>query len=69
MEIPKILRMEAARSSMLHVITAGLPTVVAYHVFDWIAVVAESLLDTILDEDEQELSQLQTKSKRLLQGV
>jgi uncharacterized hydantoinase/oxoprolinase family protein len=52
----QILRQETAEYGLGHVLTAGLPTVLAYHAADWVAFYAERLLDDIFGEDEEKIS-------------
>jgi len=52
----QILKQETAEYGLCHVITAGLPTVLAYHAADWAAFYAERLLDDVFGEDEEKMS-------------
>jgi hypothetical protein len=41
---------------MPRLVWSGLPTVVAYHVSDWIAFLAETVLDAVIDDDGEHIS-------------
>ncbi|TVY84777.1 hypothetical protein LSUE1_G001401 [Lachnellula suecica] len=65
----QILKRETAQYGLLHVIGSGLPTVVTYHVADWVAFLAETILDAIWWEDEDEFTPTQQLLKDSLQKV
>jgi hypothetical protein len=66
-----ILRQEISLRSTSNLFYAGLPTVVAYHVSDWVAFFIETMVDAVLDEydEEQELPQKYLPVKRFCQGM
>ena len=48
-----ILRQETAVRSFPNLFYAGLPSVVAYHISDWVGFIADTLIDDIFDEDDK----------------
>lgn len=62
-----IIRGEVHTYGIPHMILSGLPTVIAYHVSDYVGFFAETILDTVLDEEGDTLSSAELYLKRKLQ--
>lgn len=63
----EIIRREKAASSITHLLFAGIPTVVAYHLSDWVAFFLETVLEAVMDTDEAAVSKIQTEIRSALQ--
>ena len=48
-----IIRQETAATSFPNLVYAGLPSVVAYHLSDWIGFITDALIDDIFDEEDK----------------
>ncbi len=53
---------------MPNLMWAGLPTVVAYHISEWVAFFLETVVDAMIDEEEAPLTGRQNLLKNLIQG-
>ncbi|CAG8956154.1 hypothetical protein HYFRA_00012071, partial [Hymenoscyphus fraxineus] len=49
----QFIRRDVNQNGLLWLLTAGLPAVVAYHVADWIEFFAETILDAIWEEEDE----------------
>jgi hypothetical protein len=63
MSLLSILKQEGSSQSMSGLMWSGLPTVVAYHVSDWVAFLIETILDALIDEEESDVSPQVTFAK------
>jgi hypothetical protein len=56
-----IVRQETAAKSFTNIFYAGLPSVLAYHVSDWIGFISDALIDDFFEEEKYTSSQLLLK--------
>jgi len=59
-----IIRQETTARSFANLFNAGLPSVIAYHISDWIGFITDALIDDLFDEEDN--IQSYTKSQLLL---
>jgi hypothetical protein len=65
MSILQIIKQERQQTSLGHMFFAGMPAVFAYHLSDWAAFFLETVVEAILDEDD-ELSKRQPQLRGVL---
>lgn len=65
----RIVRQEASAYSVPHLFFSGLPTVLAYHVSDWVAFLTETVIDAVYEEDENGVSEGHIVSRQVVQGM
>jgi hypothetical protein len=64
-----MVRREASTYSIPHLVFSGLPTVLAYHVSDWLAFFTETIIEACFDEDENNFSEQQIRARQVVQGL
>jgi hypothetical protein len=70
-EIPliEVLRKETAVHSISHLLFSGIPTVIAYHLSDWVAFFAETLIETVFEDDDGDAPSKRENLKNFFQGA
>lgn len=61
-----ILRQERAIHGIPHMFLSGVPTVIAYHISDWVAFFVETMIDQFYDEDDEPVTEREDQVRNLL---
>lgn len=64
-----ILRQERAMYGIPHMFLSGVPTVIAYHISDWMAFFVETMIDQFYDEDDEPLTERGDQVRNLLHNL